>query len=52
MHPKNVAHEPPTGWGELVSVYDERDAIQSPFDEAPVIDEPGAQPLRRRFQAA
>jgi len=52
MHPKNVAHEPPTEWGELVSVHDECDAQEASSTEPPVIDESGTQPLRRRFQAA
>ena len=52
MHPKNIAHEPPTEWGGLGSVHDECDALEALFADPPVIDESETQPLRRRFQAA
>jgi hypothetical protein len=52
MHPKNIAHEPPTEWGGLGSVHDECDALEALSAEPPVSDESETQPLRRRFQAA
>ena len=32
------AHGPPTNWGELVQVHDDRDTIQASPDEMPAID--------------
>jgi len=34
------ARGPPTEWGELVQVHDERDVFQASPDELPVIDLP------------
>jgi hypothetical protein len=36
--PVSPARGPPTDWGELVPVHDDRDAIQAPPDELPAID--------------
>ena len=34
----SLARGPPTDWGELVQVHDERDVFQGRIDELPVID--------------
>jgi hypothetical protein len=36
--PISPARGPPTDWGELVQVHDDRDTFQEPIDELPVID--------------
>jgi hypothetical protein len=36
--PISPARRPPTDWGELVQVHDDRDVFQSSSDELPVID--------------
>ena len=36
--PVSPARGPPTDWGELVQVYDERDIFQGRIDELPAID--------------
>ena len=36
--PVSPARGPPTNWGELVQVHDDRDTIQASPDELPAID--------------
>jgi hypothetical protein len=36
--PVSPARGPPTAWGELVQVHDDRDVLQSSPDELPAID--------------
>jgi hypothetical protein len=36
--PLAPARGPPTDWGELVQVHDDRDVVQASHDEFPVID--------------
>jgi hypothetical protein len=36
--PLSPARGPPTDWGELVQVHDDREAVQERIDELPVID--------------
>jgi len=36
--PVAPARSPPTDWGELVQVHDDRDVLQSSSDELPAID--------------
>jgi hypothetical protein len=36
--PISPARGPPTDWGELVQVHDDRDVFQSSSDELPAID--------------
>jgi hypothetical protein len=36
--PVSPARGPPTDWGELVQVHDDREAVQGRIDELPVID--------------
>jgi hypothetical protein len=36
--PVSPARGPPTDWGELVQVHDERDIFQGRIDELPAID--------------
>ena len=38
LPPVSPARKPPTDWGELVQIHDERDVTQASPDEFPVID--------------
>ena len=38
LPPVSPARKPPTDWGELVQIHDERDVTQASPDEVPVID--------------
>ena len=37
-HPVRPARGPPTDWGELVQVHDDRDIFQGRIDDQPAID--------------